>query len=536
MITSGRAHIQALATALPLLDTHLTASAKEENLNGGRRLVVVGDVLLDRDIIGTADRLSHWRTDRQRLQRWVRRPRRLKPPSLPQHGQQSAGQPTHDARLRMRPWHRCHVQYPSRSAHPCPRHCRIGHCATKSTSDQPAGLWAVSLCDGWWPDGRWRGWHTSQMSDTGASRTDGIAPGSGGPPGLDLVRLARYLDRASPGLLAGAGIGAPLTAEIIAGGKSNLTYRVSGGADAGPATGAVVLRRPPLGHVLPTAHDMAREYRIIAALCPTGFPVPVPLHLCPDPDPIGAPFYLMSYVDGWVLRGPDDVASLSSGAAAHTGELLVDTLAALHAIDPAAIGLADFGRPDGYLERQVRRWYEQWERSKTGELAALDEVADRLRAGLPVSSARGAPARSGIVHGDYRLDNVVMDAEVSRILAVLDWEMATLGDPLADVGLLVAYTDLAAAGLAPTQPRMAPSQGFLSATQLVDRYARATGADLDRIAWYSALGYYKLAIISEGIHARYRQGKTVGAGFAEIGRLVPVLVDRALTALTGPPR
>ena len=334
------------------------------------------------------------------------------------------------------------------------------------------------------------------------------------PPGLDLARLATYLDSACPGVLRG-----PLVAEVIAGGKSNLTYRVT------DADHDVVLRRPPLGHVLPTAHDMAREYRVIAALHPTGFPVPVPLHLCQDVEPLGAPFYLMSFVDGRVLRSHEDIDGLSPQTAHRTGELLVDTLAQLHAANPAAVGLADFGRPDGYLERQVRRWYEQWERSKTRELAALERVVARLRESVP------RPARAGIVHGDFRLDNVIMDADVTRIVAVLDWEMATLGDPLADLGLMVVYTELAAAGLAPTQPTMRPDHGFLSAAEVVQRYGQVAGADVDQIGWYVALGYYKLAIVSEGIHARFLQGKTVGSGFESMGSSVPVLIDRANAAL-----
>jgi aminoglycoside phosphotransferase (APT) family kinase protein len=339
-----------------------------------------------------------------------------------------------------------------------------------------------------------------------------------GPPGLDLARLAAYLDRACPGVVA-----EPVAAQLIAGGKSNLTYRL-----VGSGSGDVVLRRPPLGHVLPTAHDMTREFRVIAALHPTGFPVPVPLHLCQDAEVIGAPFYLMSHVDGVVVRGADEVAVLSREAAARSGDLLVGTLARLHDTDPAAVGLADFGRPAGYLERQVRRWYQQWERSKTRELDALEQVTARLRASLPDQP------RAGIVHGDYRLDNVMVDAEMRRILAVLDWEMATLGDPLADLGLLVVYTELAAAGLAPTQPRLGPEQGFLGPSELVDRYAsHAPWAAVETIGWYVALGYFKLAIISEGIHARYLQGKTVGAGFDRMGASVPILVDRARAALIG---
>ncbi len=336
------------------------------------------------------------------------------------------------------------------------------------------------------------------------------------PPGLDLNRLREYLDAHCPGLLDG-----PLTAEVIAGGRSNLTYRVSG------ASGSIVLRRPPLAHVLPTAHDMSREYTVIAALHPTGFPVADPLHLCTDTDVIGAPFYLMSYVDGLVLRDADDIAGLSQAEATRSSELLVDTLVALHATDPAAIGLGDFGRPAGYLERQVRRWHQQWEASKTRELETLEEAAAKLRDTVPTGG------RTGIVHGDFRLDNCMYDKDLSQILAVLDWEMATLGDPLADLGLMVVYTELADQGLAPTQPRIGPEQGFLTGAQLIDRYADQAhaGTPVDQIGWYVALGYYKLAIISEGIHARFLLGMTVGPGFEHMGPRVPALIDRALASL-----
>jgi aminoglycoside phosphotransferase (APT) family kinase protein len=188
------------------------------------------------------------------------------------------------------------------------------------------------------------------------------------PPGLDLDRLADYLDRTALGIIDG-----PFTAEVIAGGKSNLMFILRGAADR------VVLRRPPLGHVLPTAHDMSREYKVIAALHPAGFPVPAPLHLCEDPDVIGAPFCLMSYVDGRTLLSLDALASLDRTAAARVGELLVDTLARLHAIVPAEVGLADLGRPEGYLERQVHRLYQQWERSKTRELPSVERLAVTLK-------------------------------------------------------------------------------------------------------------------------------------------------------------
>jgi aminoglycoside phosphotransferase (APT) family kinase protein len=324
-------------------------------------------------------------------------------------------------------------------------------------------------------------------------------------PGLDLERAAGHLVEAS-----GGAITPPLSAEVISGGRSNLTYLVRGGA------ARVVVRRPPLGHVLPSAHDMVREFRVTSALSAAGFPVARPLLLCTDSDVIGAPFYVMAHVDGVVLRSP---AGVGPATAHRCGALLVDLLARLHAIDPAAVGLADFGRPDGFLHRQVRRWHRQWEGSRTRELPLLEAVTERLLAGVPESPP---PA---IVHGDYRLDNVMFTPDMARIAAVMDWEMATLGDPLTDVGLLVVYADLAGAGLIPAAPA-----GYPSGAELAGRYAAATGRG-DRLDWYVAFGTYKLAVIAEGIHARYRQGATVGAGFEAFGAAVPVLVDRAARIL-----
>jgi aminoglycoside phosphotransferase (APT) family kinase protein len=330
-----------------------------------------------------------------------------------------------------------------------------------------------------------------------------------GPPGLDLERAQPYLVEASGGGLTG-----PLTATVISGGRSNLTYRVTGGAED---TGTVVVRRPPLGHVLPSAHDMTREYRVISALSAIGFPVPRPLLLCTDPDVLGAPFYVMENVDGVVLRGG---AKVDPTTARTCGEVLVDLLVRLHAVDHGAVGLGDFGRPEGYLTRQVTRWHQQWERSQTRELPLLDEVTARLAKEIPQSS------RAGIVHGDYRLDNVMFDRDVTRILAVMDWEMATIGDPLADVGLLVVYTDLAQLRITPPVP-----DGFPTGAELAARYAAATGIDVAHLDWYVAFGNYKLAIIGEGIHARYLQGKTVGEGFEAFGPAVPVLIERAAAVL-----
>jgi aminoglycoside phosphotransferase (APT) family kinase protein len=337
---------------------------------------------------------------------------------------------------------------------------------------------------------------------------------AGDPPGLALDRLGAYL----AGALAG-GTAGPLAAELIAGGRSNLTYRVGDGVHRW------VLRRPPLGHVLPTAHDMSREYRVIRALRDTPVPVPEALLLCTDESVLGAPFYLMSEVDGVVLRRAAQYGRLTAAQAAGCGRLLVDTLVALHGVAPEAVGLADFGRPDGYLTRQVGRWYRQWNAAATRPLAALDELYAGLAAAVPDS------ARYGIVHGDYRLDNLMFAPDLDRVAAVLDWEMATLGDPLADVGLLYVYRELSGRGMPGPSDPLPAGLGFPSAADLLTGYAERTGRPAASLDWYVALGYYKLAIISEGIHARYLAGETVGAGFDTIGERVPGLVDLGISAL-----
>lgn len=335
-------------------------------------------------------------------------------------------------------------------------------------------------------------------------------------PGLDLAALRPWLaerlsDRTEPG--------AELSAELIAGGRSNLTYRLTfGGA-------AVVLRRPPLGHVLPTAHDMGREYRVLSALRDTDVPVPAPIGLCDDDSVLGAPFYVMEYVDGRVLRTAGDAAGITEEDAGRLCERLVRTLVAIHSVDVDAVGLAGFGRPDGYLERQVRRWQQQWERSKTRELPAYDTLVRRLTRHLPSNGG------AALVHGDYRLDNALVRLEPApEVAAVVDWEMSTLGDPLADLGLTLTYW--ADAGdeerdAIPVGATVTAAPGFWSGARFAARYAELTGRDTGDIAYYLAFGHFKLAVILEGIHARYLQNATVGEGFATIGASVPVLVERA---------
>ncbi len=319
--------------------------------------------------------------------------------------------------------------------------------------------------------------------------------------------MQAWLDRTAPGLRQG-----PLEAEVIVGGLSNLTYRVTDG------TTSWALRRPPLGHVLSTAHDMTREFRVLSALHGTAVPVAEPVILCEDVDVNGAPFYLMAYVDGVVLDKPDVLAGLTPDDAARACELLVDTLLALHALDPADVGLEEFGRPHGFLERQVKRWRTQWEASETEPRPGLEELVAALADRIP------EPQPAGIVHGDYRLTNVLYSRGIDRIAAVVDWEMATLGDPLTDVGLLVVYQTLGEQGMFGAAP-MSADAGFLTADALVARYAAGSDRDLSALPWYVAFAWFKLAVIAEGIHARYLQGKTVGDGFGGVGVFVPRLLD-----------
>jgi aminoglycoside phosphotransferase (APT) family kinase protein len=334
-------------------------------------------------------------------------------------------------------------------------------------------------------------------------------------PGLDLARLTTYLAGATPGLVSG-----PLSAELIAGGRSNLTYRLTDGATRW------VLRRPPLGHVLRTAHDMGREFRVLSALAGTSVPVPETVHLCADPDVLGAPFYLMRYVDGVVLRTREqceDIGTANTTAVVHR---LVDVLAELHTVDPATVGLADFGRPEGYLTRQVVRWGKQLDSSRSREVPGIDELHDRLAGSVPDST------RHGLLHGDYRLDNALVDPAAADIAAVLDWEMSTLGDPLADVGLLVVYLS-GRRGYDVITGDATSAPGFPSTDELVARYAERTGVDVSNLDWYVALNCFKLAVVLEGIHYRFTHNQTVGAGFDQIGQRVPILVANGLAALNG---
>jgi aminoglycoside phosphotransferase (APT) family kinase protein len=365
------------------------------------------------------------------------------------------------------------------------------------------------------------------------------------PPGIPSpARLAAWLNDHVPG--------GPLELtdiQLIAGGRSNLTYRLTvsepgagpgPGAGAAPGTGAegtrlLVLRRPPLGHVLPTAHDMSREFRVLSALAGTRVPVAPLVASSTDVGVIGAPFYVMEYVPGVVLRTRNDTKDLTEAQAAELSRHLAEMLAAIHGVDVNQVGLGDLGRGAGYLRRQLDRWQRQWELSVTEERPGYTQLVERLTAALPAETE----GQTTLVHGDYRLDNaLVMLNPRPRITAVVDWEMATLGDPLADLGLtLVYWTEdgeegwLTPAG-SPAGTRgvtadATASPGFWTRAEFAAEYARLTGRDVSRIGYYVAFGYFKLAVVLEGIHARYQQGKTVGEGFEQEGFAVPLLIARA---------
>jgi len=340
------------------------------------------------------------------------------------------------------------------------------------------------------------------------------------PPGLDVARLEAWLRRERPEVLGDG----PLSAQVIAGGRSNLTYRVDGGARP------LVVRRPPLGHVQTTAHDMAREHRVLTALAGSRVPVPPTVALVDDPEAgTGTVFYVMDLVDGVVLADPAQNAAYAPDALRAVSLELATLLAELHAIAPADVGLADLGRSDGYLDRQLTRWRTQLDGSRSRPVPSLDDLQDRLAERVPTTR------RSSIVHGDYRLDNALVGGDVPHVTAILDWEMATLGDSAVDIGMLGLYwhiRDVAGAGgVAPSA--VDPSAGYPEFDELVDAYSARLGSSVPELGWYRAFAAYKLAVILEGIHFRFLAGGTVGEGFDRIGALVTPLADEGRAQLAG---
>ncbi len=289
------------------------------------------------------------------------------------------------------------------------------------------------------------------------------------------------------------GIEPPLRFELLAGGHSNLTYRITDAAGR-----RLVLRRPPMGPLLSTAHDMVREHRLVSAISATTVPVPPALGLCTDIGVNEAPFYVMGYVEGIVLDAPSAADGMAPATRKALGENLIDVMSELHAVDIDAVGLGDLGRREGYIERQLRRWAQQWQSSKTRELPAIDEVERRLRQRIPAQQS------AAVVHGDYRFGNCLVAPNAGRITAVLDWELCALGDPLADLGYLGVYwTD---EGEQPRRPDVTAAGGFPPYSHLVSRYAIRTGRDVSAVPYYRAFSSWRLAIILEGVYARYLQG------------------------------
>jgi aminoglycoside phosphotransferase (APT) family kinase protein len=340
------------------------------------------------------------------------------------------------------------------------------------------------------------------------------------PPLVDEAALERYLAEHLPG------VDGPLVVErIVAGGHSNETFFVTRGSQP------LVLRRPPRGPLLPTAHDVLREYRVLSALARTVVPVPQPILACEDTSIIGAPFYLMERKEGVVIRDTLPAFANTPAARRDLGLALVDALATLHSIDWRAAGLEGFGKPEGYLERQVRRWLGQLDGARNRDIPELDQVGEWLKEHIPESP----PAT--IVHGDYRMDNVMFaDGLPVRLVAILDWEMSTLGDPLADLGYLLAFWRQAG----DPQPEF-PSNlwwseeaaGFPTRQELAERYAEKTGRRIKEVAFYQALAIWKLAVLLEGSYKRHLSGTTDDPFFALLREGVPALARRALAACQG---
>ncbi len=306
--------------------------------------------------------------------------------------------------------------------------------------------------------------------------------------GINEVNVGRWLNDNIDGFTS------PYSYSLIAGGRSNLTYKVTDSAGR-----HVVLRRPPLGHVLATAHDMAREHRIVSAIGSSSVPVPRTLGICTDLSVNDAPFYVMSFVEGVVLDSPTKGETLQTPLRRVASDHLIDVLADLHSLNVDDIGLGDLAKRTGYIERQVKRWTTQWENSKTRDLSAIDEVARIL--------ANNIPPQQGVVvaHGDYRFGNCLTDIATGQIVAVLDWELCTLGDPLADLGYIGVYwTDNGHPLLREVDP--SGIEGFPKYAELVQRYADKTGRDVSNVGYYRAFSSWRLAIISEGVFARFTKG------------------------------
>jgi aminoglycoside phosphotransferase (APT) family kinase protein len=350
-----------------------------------------------------------------------------------------------------------------------------------------------------------------------AARSETIAMRAG--EGIATNALAEYLR----GRIEGAEHGVEL--EQFPNGHSNLTYLLRTGACE------YVLRRPPLGPVAPKAHDMVREYHVLRAVHPHFPQAPRAHFLCEDPAVLGAPFFIMERRRGVILR--EEIPAEFAAIDAHPsliGDGFLHSLVNLHAIDLSATGIQQLGKPEGYVERQVRGWAERWERAKTEEVSALDAVVHWLAKEIP------PPLNPSLIHNDYKLDNIMLvPGSPARVEAVLDWEMATVGDPLSDFGLTLCYWVWATAPEVRTAgiPALTSRPGWYTRDELVEHYARRTGRDLTHIGYYEVLGVFKLAVIVQQIYARFHRGQTnddrfrnFGARAAALGRMAARLAER----------
>ena len=319
----------------------------------------------------------------------------------------------------------------------------------------------------------------------------------------------------------GASLSPPLLFERISGGRSNLTFSVSDSAGRRWA-----LRRPPLGKRLGSAHDMGRESRVISALAPTPVPVPPVVGYCEDEAITGAPFFVMDWVEGPVLRSQADAAPFDDGQREAIGRRVVETLAAIHEVDTDAVGLGDLGKREDYVARQLHRWQGQWEKSKTDELPIVEQVHSRLAERIPEQR------QSTLVHGDYRLDNMILSPS-GEIAAVVDWELCTLGDPLADVGMLIVYWSEPDDELIPLVDPATRASGFQTRDQVKRLYSEASGRDLAEVDYFVALAYWKLAVILQGVFKRFSAGGYGDAaeGFEGFEGVIAGLAEAASDAI-----
>jgi aminoglycoside phosphotransferase (APT) family kinase protein len=339
---------------------------------------------------------------------------------------------------------------------------------------------------------------------------------SGDVSGPGLVALTRFFrDQVDPRVVR-------LQISRLAGGRSNLTFHVSDGV------GEWVLRRPPEGPVPPTAHDVAREYRIACALADTNIPVARGVALCEDTSVIGAPFSVVEWVSGDVWRAPPDAEKFTDANRRQACEALIDVMASLHLLDPSALNLPIRSDGTGYLDRQLRRWSGQLKRWASRELPDLDRLGRLLTETVPVTR------KTGLVHGDYRFDNVILDSSSpGRIRAVLDWELATVGDPLADIATLVAYWHDPELEAVFAHHELTGLRGFLTATEVIERYEAATAMRVEPLGFYLGLAYYRWAIIREGVYARsVQRGEAHSEETAHVARSVSSIAERGLRALT----